>query len=122
MTSLKNLRKLAEQQNIKHIYPGHGPVIMNKAIDKIDEYLSHRNHREEQILAALRTIHDSRESFGGWISSWELVSRVYGDGLPLIIMISALGNLNHHLHKLHREGQVDSKAPALWRFKDADRK
>jgi len=108
MASLKNLRAIVEKQQLKHIYPGHGPVITNKAVDKIDEYLRHRSERELQILATLRA--------DAWLSSCELVCKVYGSQLSFIIKISALLNLTHHLHKLQREGKVEAAYPALWKI------
>lgn len=39
--------------NIHTIYPGHGPVIRGTALQKIDEYIAHRDAREAQILRLL---------------------------------------------------------------------
>jgi glyoxylase-like metal-dependent hydrolase (beta-lactamase superfamily II) len=48
MLSLKKILEI----NPKVIYPGHGPVITNPK-DKIEEYIAHRNQREDQIIKAL---------------------------------------------------------------------
>lgn len=35
---------------------GHGPAIIENSLDKIDEYISHRGRREEEILAVLQKV------------------------------------------------------------------
>ncbi|GLE09897.1 hypothetical protein PINS_up021836 [Pythium insidiosum] len=49
MTSLRRLREIAP----KVIYPAHGPVV-HKAMDKINEYITHRQQREDEIVTAMR--------------------------------------------------------------------
>jgi ribonuclease/clavin/mitogillin len=41
------------KHKIHTIYPGHGPVIRETALEKIDEYIAHRDAREAQILRLL---------------------------------------------------------------------
>ena len=97
------------------IVPGHGPVIENKALEKINEYLTHRTQREEQILQALIALRDNRRvESDAWTSTWELVSLVYP---PLVwfVKISAQWNIQHHLDKLLQEGKVSKKFPDLWK-------
>lgn len=57
MHSLEVLKQAMRRpgQEISKIYPGHGPVIRHNAIDKIDEYIHHRNARERQIISCLRS-------------------------------------------------------------------
>jgi hypothetical protein len=67
LTSLRNLM-IKKENNICHsrkkhieknekivstIYPGHGPVVRNNALEKIDEYIAHRMKREEEIYDVL---------------------------------------------------------------------
>lgn len=110
MTSLKMLRELIISQNIKHIYPGHGPIIRDTAVRKVEEYIAHRNERERQVLEVLQP------NGRCWISTWELVPEVYGC-LPFLVKVSAQFNLSHHLDKLNKEGRVEKSFPDMWRMK-----
>lgn len=65
MNSLRKIKDLKADL----IYPGHGPVIRN-AIARIDEYISHRNKRNEQILNELRKSVEP-------LTADELVARIY---------------------------------------------
>lgn len=49
MNSLKLILNLSP----KRIYPGHGPVVENPR-ETIEYYISHRQQRNDQILAALK--------------------------------------------------------------------
>lgn len=109
----KNPRK---SQHILNIYPGHGPVITN-ALEKIDEYIQHRNLRERQIVELLNKLRAEGTSGLGWISTWSLVGEIYGE-LPLFIKFSAQWNLSHHLEKLKIEGRVEQRW-GLWRATEA---
>ena len=71
MLSLKKILDI----NPSVIYPGHGPVINQKTErnpkEKIEEYIAHRNQREEQILAALRDVSGKK------LTAMDIVKVVY---------------------------------------------
>jgi ribonuclease/clavin/mitogillin len=48
-----NSLKLILNLSPKKIYPGHGPVVENPR-ETIEHYISHRQQRNDQILAALK--------------------------------------------------------------------
>ncbi|XP_023583487.1 endoribonuclease LACTB2 [Trichechus manatus latirostris] len=103
MNSLKELLKI--KANV--IYPGHGPVIYN-AEAKILQYISHRNIREQQLLAIFR------ENFEKSFTVTELVKIVY-KGIPENLHNMAKNNVSLHLKKLEKEGKIFSN-------KDPDKK
>ncbi len=49
MNSLKRILDI--KPNV--IYPGHGPIVKN-GVEKIQQYIDHRNKRNNQILQALK--------------------------------------------------------------------
>ena len=49
---MKSLEKISSLKPVT-IYPGHGPVVKD-AKAKVQQYIDHRNKRNEQILEALR--------------------------------------------------------------------
>ncbi len=114
MKSLERLKHLiikrqGTTKEITSIYPGHGPVIRNAALDKIEEYIVHRNNRERQILRYLQNL-----APGVWENSFDMVGKIYGK-LPLGVVMSAQANLVHHLNKLKKEGYVIFEHPDCWR-------
>ncbi|RLN02900.1 hypothetical protein BBJ28_00014949, partial [Nothophytophthora sp. Chile5] len=90
------------------IYPGHGPVVSD-APSKILEYISHRQHREAEVLAALET--HSKDTRG--LSSAEIVAQIYED-LPFTLRLAARKAVDKHLVKLLVERRVDLIDPDGW--------
>ena len=94
-------------------------MIKNTGVAKVTEYITHREEREGQIMAALQAVPcKGKGQGGGWVSSWALMRAVYRDSLPampLVIQAAAQGSTLHHLEKLCAEGAVQSRWPDLWR-------
>ncbi|KDO20175.1 hypothetical protein SPRG_14523 [Saprolegnia parasitica CBS 223.65] len=92
MASLRALRAC----NPTRLYPGHGPVV-EKAVDTIDMYLSHRQKREDEILAVLTS--------KGPVDVSTIVAAMY-PSLPYLLSLAAARNVRMHLRKLLDDGQV----------------
>jgi len=92
---LRSLRRMQELHPAT-IYPGHGPVVLD-ARGKLEEYVTHREEREAQVVAALteepRTIP-------------QLVAVVYPDLAEDLRPLAARSMLAH-LQKLEAEGRAD---------------
>lgn len=101
---LDSLRRLGEL-TLRKLYPGHGPV-MDDPYEVIDEYISHRLEREEQIVGALR-------SGAGTIGA--VVQEVYADVDPALHPLAAY-SVAAHLRKLVAEDRVvfDAGTGDLW--------
>ncbi|KAK1936796.1 Beta-lactamase-like protein 2 [Phytophthora citrophthora] len=85
MASLAKLK----QCGAASIYPGHGPVV-DDAAAKILEYITHRQQREDEILAVLKK-HKR-------LTSSEVVDNIY-DPLPYLLRLSARKATEKHLQK-----------------------
>lgn len=101
---LDTLRRL-QRLKLKRIYPGHGPVI-EKATEKVTEYLEHRLARERQVLTELK---------GGAKTVPEIVSVIYRE-YPVYLHRAAGESISAHLEKLIKEGAVTQAAgdPAVY--------
>ncbi|MEX2100437.1 MAG: MBL fold metallo-hydrolase [Acidimicrobiia bacterium] len=89
-----SLRRLAMVE-ASGLYPGHGPMIENAA-EKLEEYLTHRLEREDQVLAALAA---------GDRTPAEIVSRVYAD-VDQSLHEAAGRSVRAHLDKLVEERRI----------------
>ena len=76
LDSLHRLHALAEAREVRHVWPGHGPVI-DDALAVLDFYLAHRQQRLEQVRASL-------EVLGADASARQVVEHVYTDVDPVL--------------------------------------
>jgi glyoxylase-like metal-dependent hydrolase (beta-lactamase superfamily II) len=74
--SLQRLLALAEAQEVRVVWPGHGPFIED-AVGVLDFYLAHRRERLEQIREALRLL-------GPDSTPRQVVEQVYADVDPVL--------------------------------------
>ena len=90
VASLELMRALAP----KRLLPGHGPIV-DDPIALIDEYIAHRQKREQQILQAM---------LEGARTVEEIVRRVY-PALPVSLSEAAADSVRAHLAKLRDDGK-----------------
>jgi glyoxylase-like metal-dependent hydrolase (beta-lactamase superfamily II) len=76
LASLDRLHRLAEANEVRVIWPGHGPVIAD-ALDALEHYVAHRRERLGQVESALR-------SLGPTATAREIVEVVYADVDPVL--------------------------------------
>jgi glyoxylase-like metal-dependent hydrolase (beta-lactamase superfamily II) len=92
---LRSLERLAALKP-RILFPGHwDPVV--EALQKIDEYRTHRLEREAQVLAEVRR---------GRGTGRELTRRVYGGEVGEELMQAAEMTMRAHLEKLVDDGRV----------------
>lgn len=91
MRSLERLKS----ENPKRLYPAHGPLIEN-AIAKLDEYLTHRRARESEIVQVLQS---------GATRVSEIVTKVYAN-VDKALHVAAAQSVAAHLIKLEQEKRV----------------
>ncbi|HET9501374.1 MAG TPA: MBL fold metallo-hydrolase [Marmoricola sp.] len=85
LDSLDRLHALAEQREVRTIWPGHGPVI-DDALGALDHYISHRHERLGQVRDALDQLRGQSHPEG--LATDELprrvVEMVYADVDPVL--------------------------------------
>ena len=91
LASLRRIRDLAPRR----LLPGHGPIIDNP-VELVDQYIAHREQREQQILKAI---------LDGARTVEEIVRRVY-PALPASLSDAAADSVRAHLVKLRDEGRA----------------
>jgi glyoxylase-like metal-dependent hydrolase (beta-lactamase superfamily II) len=79
----------------RRIWPGHGPVV-DDPIAKLDEYIEHRLHREQRLIAALDT---------GGRTVEDLLDAAWPD-VPQRLRPAAAITLAAHLDKLEEDGRA----------------
>jgi glyoxylase-like metal-dependent hydrolase (beta-lactamase superfamily II) len=90
---LKSLERMRSLPNLTVLLGGHGPAVATP-YKKIDEYITHRLEREQNILAAVRA---------GASTPKEIVERVYTDVSPKAHAMAERAVLAH-LEKLRDDG------------------
>jgi len=91
MASLRKLLPL----DLAVIYPAHGPAIRDP-YKKLNDYIAHRELREQQILDAMKS---------GLTEIPAMVKRIYTD-VPEFLHAAAGNSVLSHLNKLLKEGVV----------------
>ena len=97
---MQSLARIRDLPNLQVICPGHGPLV-REPVQVIDEYVAHRNLREQQIVETL--------SSGEALTSWQIMERLYTDIDPRLRR-AADGNVRSHLAKLDSEGRLQMEA------------
>ncbi|KUI52521.1 Beta-lactamase-like protein 2 [Cytospora mali] len=111
-TYLASLQKMKTLFKAK-AYPGHGPVIDNGPA-KIEEYITHRQQREDQITQTLNSVNEETGT-----AVWEpiqLVKVIYHD-VPESLHLPAQGGVIQVLQKLEKEGKA-SREGNRWTLTD----
>jgi endoribonuclease LACTB2 len=94
--------------NPKTIFPGHGPVI-SEARAKIQEYISHRQAREDEIVQVFR----NEGGAGKELAPTEIVKVIYAR-YPQSLWPAAERGVVLHLQKLADEGKAKSIGGGKW--------
>ena len=92
---LQSLERMRSLPGLSILLGGHGPAVATP-YQKIDEYISHRLEREQNILAAVRA---------GATTPQEIVARVYTDVSPKAHAMAERAVLAH-LEKLREDRQI----------------
>jgi glyoxylase-like metal-dependent hydrolase (beta-lactamase superfamily II) len=92
---LRSLERMKQLPNLSVIFGGHGPA-MGNPYQKIDEYISHRLEREQNILRAVSE---------GAATVKDIVARVYTDVSPKAHPMAERAVLAH-LEKLIEDGAI----------------
>jgi len=100
LDSLRTIRALKPRR----LLPGHGPIV-DEPVELIDQYLKHRQDRENQIMNALGS---------GCTTPAEIAARVYGS-MPLAFARAAADGVLANLIKLANEGRA-VESGACWRL------
>ena len=103
---LDSLRRM-EKQFSGRAYPGHGPVIVDGRA-KIQEYIKHRQQREDEVLELLRDAGEPR-------TARDLVKVIYKD-VPENLHDAAERGMVQILEKLLKEGKVKRTEDGKWQI------
>jgi glyoxylase-like metal-dependent hydrolase (beta-lactamase superfamily II) len=103
---MRSLHLLAQVQH-DTIFPGHGPIVPPpRGTHLVQDYIAHREQREQQILAALQQ---------GLSEVADITRAIYPRNLRKGLRRSAERNVAAHLEKLKKEGRVVEQ-PARYRL------
>lgn len=102
---------VVKPQNIR-MYPAHGNLI-DKGLDKLKEYISHRTERENDILKMMDMYH-RENGLDSTLTVPEIVRIIYRD-YPESLHMAAARGVSQHLNKLQHERKVEEKS-ARWKL------
>lgn len=91
--------------DIAKLYPGHGDIVLN-VHEKIDEYILHRQQREDQILDMLKRAQTS-------LSTQDITKSIYPT-VPEHVLRWAENGIWLHLEKLRLENKAACHAVGEW--------
>jgi glyoxylase-like metal-dependent hydrolase (beta-lactamase superfamily II) len=95
MGSLRRLRALADETDLRVLLPGHGPLLA-RPVEALDYYLAHRTERLAEVRAALEA---------GDTTPDQIVERVYA-AVPKNVWGAARVSVRAQLDYLRSQGQV----------------
>jgi endoribonuclease LACTB2 len=103
------ISSLKKQLNLnpKTVYPGHGPIISN-AKDKIQEYINHRQQREDEIVKVFRDSGSDVE-----LTPRDIVKVIYAK-YPQSLWPAAEHGVVLHLEKLMADGKAKYLGSDKW--------
>ena len=103
------IASLKKQLNLNPstIYPGHGPIV-ERATEKIQEYITHRQQREDEIVKILA---DSAEE--ALVTPRDIVKVIYAR-YPESLWPAAEKGIILHLEKLKEEGKSREVERGKW--------
>lgn len=90
------------------IYPGHGNII-DDPVERIAQYISHRNQREAQIMSVFE------QQPSATFDEMDIVKQIYKE-TPEHLWKAAAYNVNHHLQKLLVEKKITQDG-TRWKLK-----
>jgi endoribonuclease LACTB2 len=92
------------------IFPGHGPVITGKqaARDKIQEYINHRQQRENEIIQVI-----TERGSNAQVTAEDVVKVIYAK-YPQSLWPAAERGVLQHLDKLKDEGRAQEVGGGKW--------
>ncbi|GAA5833888.1 hypothetical protein JCM11251_006000 [Rhodosporidiobolus azoricus] len=83
------------------LYPGHGEMVQ-KGLQKVQEYKSHREERERQVVEGLQKVAEGEN-----VTASELTDQIYASSIPASLKPAATHGLLLHLAKLEEDGLVE---------------
>jgi endoribonuclease LACTB2 len=105
-TYLSSLKKQLEF-NPKTIFPGHGPVV-HDAKGKIEEYIRHRQQREDEIIKVFKDA-----GVDAQLAPMDIVKIIYAE-YSQSLWLAAERGIGLHLEKLKVEGRAKKVDGGKW--------
>jgi glyoxylase-like metal-dependent hydrolase (beta-lactamase superfamily II) len=107
-TYLESLKKELDL-NPTTLYPGHGPELRGQeAKDKIQQYISHRQQREDEIIKVMTDMGSEAQ-----ITPADIVKVIYAK-YPKSLWPAAERGIVLHLDKLRDEGKAKEVGSGKW--------